>query len=212
MIRKLFAFGTLQLDLLGLLDFHKSNIRFLEIVASNFISDVRSAHHQLHPPYSYFDDESASVFETEVLHPTDVRAIFPEMAEAKHQELRNLLFRGTFQVISKEDILSDANVLPGRFLQSVKSSLDGRTKHKARYVLGRHRDKLKAFMVHSTSTVQPQSVLLPLALATLSDFNIWTVSIPQAYLQAAEPLGRCGASPFIFCYFSIIYLWLDQPH
>ena len=44
-------------------------------------------------------------------------------------------------------------------------------------------------MVHSTATLQPQSVRLLLAIAAIFGFDIWTADIRQAYLQASEPIG-----------------------
>ena len=130
------------------------------------------------------------VFLTEVLDPDEYRAIGKEMTDAKKQEIRNLLERGTFKVILKEEIPSDANVVPGRFVLTIKSSLDKKVKYKARYVIGGHRDKLKDMMVHSSTTLQPQSIHLLLALAASFGFDTWTSDIHQAYLQTSEPLQR----------------------
>lgn len=112
------------------------------------------------------------------------------MNDAKRKEIRSLLEKGTSKVILKEEIPPDANVLPGRFVLALKSSIDGKIKCKARYVIGGHRDKLKHMMVHSSTTLQPQSVRLLLALAGIFGFDLWTADIRQAYLQASEPLER----------------------
>ena len=112
------------------------------------------------------------------------------MTEAKKQEIKNLLQHGTFKVILQEDIPKDGNVLPGRFVLAIKSSVDGRIKYKARYVIGGHCYKLKDLTVHSSTTLQPQSVRLLLALAAIFGFDIWTADIRQSYLQASEPLER----------------------
>ena len=49
----------------------------------------------------------------------------------KRKEIRNLLDRGTFKDILREDIPSDGNVLPGRFDLAIKSTEDGEIKFKA---------------------------------------------------------------------------------
>lgn len=112
------------------------------------------------------------------------------MSDAKKAEIKSLLERGTFKLILKEEVPPDGNVLPGRFVLSMKSSIDGKIKYKTRYVIGGHRDKMKDWMVHSSTTLQPQSVRLLLALAGIFGFDIWTADIRQAYLQASEPLER----------------------
>ena len=84
----------------------------------------------------------------------------------------------------------DANVLPVRFVLSIKSYIDGEIKYKARYVIGVHRDKMKNQLFHSTATLQPKFIRLLLALASIFGFEIWTSDVRQAYLQASEPIFR----------------------
>lgn len=50
----------------------------------------------------------------------------------------------------RETFPSHANELPGRFVMSIKSTMDGTTKCKARFVVSGHRDQFKKIMVHSS--------------------------------------------------------------
>ncbi len=45
-------------------------------------------------------------------------------------------------------------------------------------------------MVHTASTLQPQSIRLQLALSAMHGFDIWTSDVHQSYLQSAAPLAR----------------------
>ena len=130
------------------------------------------------------------VYATEVLDNDDPRTKTPEMSEARRTEIKNLLNRGTFKIVSRKDIPPDANVLPDRFVVAIKTGDRGETKSKARYVVGGHRDRFKHMMVHSASTLQPQSVRLLLALAAMFDFDVWTSDVKQAYLQSSQLFSR----------------------
>lgn len=74
------------------------------------------------------------------------------MFAARRSEIKNLLNRGTFKFILKEDIPPNEIILPVRFFSSIKSTSDGKIKHKANFVIGGHRDKFKKFMLHFSQT------------------------------------------------------------
>lgn len=112
------------------------------------------------------------------------------MTLAIRTEIANLLNRGTFKVLLKDEVPNDANILPERFVLALKSTMDGKIKHNARFVIGGHHDKLKHLMVHSIHTLQPQSIRRILGLAVTFGFDIWTSVVIQAYLQSALPLAR----------------------
>lgn len=104
-----------------------------ELLPHAFINDLEQGFKQFRSP-----DEEDWIHLTEVLDPDDDRAIGKEMDDAKKNEIKNLLEKGTFKVILKEEIPHDGNVLPGRFILVIKSSIDGKTKYKDRYVIGGH--------------------------------------------------------------------------
>lgn len=156
-----------------------------EVLAHSFFTDIGEGLSSFSSP-----PDDNFMYPTEILHPRDPRANGPEMGAAVRKEIKGLLDRGTFKVILREEVPPDANVLPGRFVLAIKSSIDGEVKFKARYVIGGHRDKLKHMMVHSATTLQPQSIRLLLALANIHGFDVWSSDVRQAYLQSAEPLAR----------------------
>lgn len=53
------------------------------------------------------------------------RATSKEMREAKHQEIKNFLDRGTFKVVLRGKIPKDANVLPRTLVLALKYTEDG---------------------------------------------------------------------------------------
>lgn len=113
-----------------------------EILSHSFLVDLESGITSFQTP------KEELVWVKEVIELTDRRALSKQMKQAKLAELRSLFDRVTFKVVLKEDTPANANVLSGRVFLAIKSTLDGQTKFKARYVMGGHKDKVEGN--HST--------------------------------------------------------------
>lgn len=135
-------------------------------------------------------DVGTNSYPTEVVLKSDPRSKNRELSEIIKEEVRGLSDRGTFKVTLHEEVPTDSNVLPGRFVLAIKSTEDGEVKYKARFVTDGHRDKQKHLMVHNSANLQPQSIRVFLALARASDFQVWTSDVTKAYLQSTDSLIR----------------------
>ena len=130
------------------------------------------------PAHTYF---------TEVISPRDPRNA--QFGEMKRREIEGLLKRGTFKLVMKEELPEKPNIVPSRFVLAIKS-VDGDEVLKARYVLGGHMDREKRSVVHNATNLKQSSIRMPVALATILGFNLWSTDINQAYLQSVEKLQR----------------------
>jgi hypothetical protein len=82
------------------------------------------------------------------------------------------------------------NIVPGRFVLAIKNPGFDKKFLKALFVLGGHRKREKRSIVLNSTTIKQSSVRLLLALTATLGFNIWTIEVNQAYLQAAVDLQR----------------------
>lgn len=71
----------------------------------------------------------------------------------KRNEICDLLRKGSLNAVLVEEGSKDGNVIPGRFVLAINSNLIGKTKHRARFVVHDHCDKLKEIMVQSSETL-----------------------------------------------------------
>lgn len=94
------------------------------------------------------------------------------MKAAIEKEVKGLMDAGTVKIIPREEIAPDANILPGRFVVSIKSTKDNEVNHKARFFIGGHRDKLKHMMVYNSISLQPSSIRHLLVLTVSYGFDI----------------------------------------
>jgi hypothetical protein len=131
------------------------------------------------------DDHSVSF--TEVLSHNDPRA--RQFDNAKREEILGLIQRGTFKLVLRSE-QANPNVLPARFVLAIKNGGTDQEILKARFVLGGHKDRDKMNLVHNATTLKQSSVRLLLALSAVLGFELWTMDVRQAYLQAASNLKR----------------------
>ena len=156
-----------------------------EAIAVDYLQTL----HDAFKPYAS-PAEALDIRLTEVVRADYERASSPKMQKAILAEVRDLLRRGTFKVVLKEELPDGANALTARFVLAIKSTVDGKVKYKARYVMGGHRDRLKNFLVHDAQTVSPSSTRLFLCLSAMFDFKIWSFDVKLAYLQSEGTMPR----------------------
>ena len=110
----------------------------------------------------------------------------PPRNKSIQDEVRDLLRRGTFKVILKEEIPDGANELTARYMFAIKSKVSQEIKFKACYVLKEHPDMLKHYLHHNAYMLQAQVARLLGTLLAILGFRVWSKDIKLAYLQSKK--------------------------
>ena len=109
------------------------------------------------------------------------------MHTAISSEVQDLLRKGIFQAILKEELLDGATAPRERFVPVGMSNADEEVKFNARYVIESHRTSMKSNLVHRAQTLQAYYARLLLELAPMFKLSLWSSDVKLAYLQSIEP-------------------------
>lgn len=126
----------------------------------------------------------------ELIGPTDKKQDMKEFDVAGRKEIQGHLKRGTWKLGMEDESPSDANILSGRFVLSIRDSKTEKSIYKARFVVQGYRDKDKDFLIHEANNLQQSSIKTVIALAAFFSFLVWSRGVSQAYFQSASMLIR----------------------
>ena len=129
-----------------------------------------------------------SIYVSEEIHKGDEREHL--FSDSKRKELEGLTDKGTWEVVSKASVPSDANILGGRFVLTIKKYQTDNEIYKARFVIQVYRDRLKTSPVHNANTTRHHSPRLLTAPASTLDLEIYSTDVTQAYIQSKDTLDR----------------------
>ena len=107
---------------------------------------------------------------TETISPRNPRT--GQFDKAKKTETEGLIKQRTFRLVLREELPSRPDLVPSRFVLSIKRSDNGEEILKARFVLGGHVDSKEQHVVHNVTNVKQSSIRILIELTTALGFDI----------------------------------------
>lgn len=85
------------------------------------------------------------------------------------------------------NIPSDANIIAGRFMLTLKTFWTSDRIPKVRYIAQGHVDSEISLMVHDVSSLHPTTIIINMDIATVCDIQLFPHDVNGAYLQSHRP-------------------------
>lgn len=136
------------------------------------------------------NDNPFETYVLRLLNPSNPRAQKADFEAAKRIEVDGLIKRGTWVTVNESDLLSNADVIGGRFILSLKHAVTPEKDAKVSYIAQGYADFEKRFLVHDVSSLRPTSISLILSLSSMLKFKVFLHDVSQADLQSNETTSR----------------------
>lgn len=94
------------------------------------------------------------------------------MKKAIKDEINKLMKRGVFDIVLREELPKNANILGGRFVLAIKDPNTKEERYKARLVVQGHRDRHKPYLVHASPNLKQDTVRMIISLASIMGFEL----------------------------------------
>ena len=114
----------------------------------------------------------------------------PRFYESSREEAQGLLDRGTYVVVSEEDVPPGSTIPRSRVIHPIKKDLNSKEKFKTRLVIQGHLDPEKRRVVNEAPTILRSSSRIILSIAESLEFQLWSRDVKQAFLQSEDKLQR----------------------
>ena len=161
-----------------------------EATGLNLIHHVHSSLAKFAPSGRNTDVSDFIIHITKVLEPGDPRQQEEAFQKAIEKEIAGLQENEVYEVVDRDTIPANSNILGGRFVLSIKNVDTADELFKARFVAQGHRDRDKNTLVHTATSLRHRSIRIIVALAVILGFKLWTQDVKQAFLQSKQPLAR----------------------
>ncbi len=110
---------------------------------------------------------------------------------SRAKEIVELLKKGVFVSVNRDDVSIDIRIFNSRFVNEIKHSGTEKAFEKSRLVMQAFKDQNKTLVLTQSSTIQRVSQRLILCLATMfSHMKLYLRNITQVYVQSAISLNR----------------------
>lgn len=139
--------------------------------------------------WEFFTPEE-KVYTTKILSPGDPVGDSDQFRQANQLQVESLEDRETWVVVYMRELPTDANIIGGRFVLTIKECGTHNATPKARYVGQGHKNREKEFLVHSTTNLRQRSIRVIVSFAAVRGYRIFSHDVKQAYLQSDEKLTR----------------------
>lgn len=94
--------------------------------------------------------------------------------------------QGVFEVFKRQDVPSDAQILPSKMIYAVNNKTTPSEKNKARITAGGHRDGLKKLMIHDSPKNNHGSVRTVAITEAIKNWYIWLKDAIKAFIEGRD--------------------------
>lgn len=97
-----------------------------------------------------------------------------DVKQAKQTEVDGLIKRQIWNIVKREDVSKNSNIVRGRFVLTLKLFFTPHETAKLRYISKGYANDLKDLLVHDTNALRPTSIRINLSIAAVISFRLFS--------------------------------------
>lgn len=109
---------------------------------------------------------------------------------AINEEIEEFLNRNSWDIVSKHSLTASANILGGRFIQTLTDEGALNEFWKARFVVQGHNDSMKSSTVDNIAAARQFSIKTTISVASIKRLRLFSLKVNHKNNQSGEDLQR----------------------